>query len=225
MLMPLRYDHKWGYSQALNTVLVTLSLGLGIPLILCIGACTLLALWLTEKYKLAKFCKRPPRLSQQLVHISIGFLSLGLLLHLFFSISMLGSTYIFLQPLKEKYDQDFSSIRDILGPNSKITDDDFQDLSQMSFDGRFVKFARCLPLSILLLISLLVLVAVPLALCLASQRLEKNREKHGFLLEGDVLKQTEKNDWSDYDFRFKKENIVIVYGWDKFCFKQAPAAK
>jgi hypothetical protein len=78
--------------------LVSLSLGSGIPLMLLIAAVALMVFTITEKYKMIHYCKKPPRLSHQFVKISIAFLSIALCLHLMFSISMLGSNYIFLKP-------------------------------------------------------------------------------------------------------------------------------
>lgn len=49
---------------------------------------------------------------------------------------------------------------------------------------------------------------------------KKSNEKNKNLkLDRELLKDISKHDWPDYDFRFKKKNMILVYGWDKYCFE------
>jgi hypothetical protein len=48
----------------------------------------------------------------------------------------------------------------------------------------------------------------------------KGQNENNLTLDREMIKVISKNDWPDYDFRFKKENIIIVYGWDKYCFQK-----
>ena len=45
-----------------------------------------------------------------------------------------------------------------------------------------------------------------------------NKKDGNLKLNRELLKDISKHDWPDYDFRFKKKNMILVYGWDKYCF-------
>lgn len=71
------------------------------PVLSWVCALTLFGIYFVEKYKLYEHCRKPPRMSKNLIHISIYCLYIGLVLHIIFSISMLGNTNIFSKPFEE----------------------------------------------------------------------------------------------------------------------------
>lgn len=95
LLLPRHYNFFWGYSNAINIILVSFSFSSGIPLLLPLCAIGLFLIFLVEKYKIKNYCRKPPTLNHRFIQISIFFLFLALFFHLFFSILMLGSATIF----------------------------------------------------------------------------------------------------------------------------------
>lgn len=177
------------------------------------GALFLIVFTITEKYKMIHYCKKPPRLSHKFVQISTIVLSIGLCLHLIFSILMLGSPYIF----NESTSSTLLLENTFRTGSSKSKEQDF--LTFFDATENYMKFWKCLPLSILLAFSVCCLVLFPIVSYCISTRLKSQKKDRSVYLKGEVLKTVGKNDWPDYDFRFKKDNIIIPYGWDKFCFE------
>ena len=100
-IMPREYNIGFGYANALNTILVCFTLSAGIPLFYIICALTMFGLFIVEKYKLYEHSKRPPRMSKSLIKISVYCLFIALILHLIFTISMLGNAKIFIPSTQE----------------------------------------------------------------------------------------------------------------------------
>ena len=100
-VLPRNYNVSLAYTNALNTFLVCFSLSSAIPILTWVCALTMFGLFIVEKYKLFEHSKKPPRMSKNLIKISIYCLFIGLILHLIFSISMLGNHTIFMIPYSE----------------------------------------------------------------------------------------------------------------------------
>jgi hypothetical protein len=105
-IMPRDYNIGWGYTNALNTILVCFTLSAGIPLFYVICSFTMFGLFLVEKYKLFEHSKKPPRMSKNLIRISVYCLYIALVMHLVFTISMQGNTKIFKKTRDEIQEDD-----------------------------------------------------------------------------------------------------------------------
>ena len=91
------------------------------------------------------------------------------------------------------------------------------------FDRFLMKCRRCLPLSVLLLLTSCYLVLYYLVFkVFATNHLKESKKstKTNLILDKRMMQIVAGNDWPDYDFRFKKQNIIIVYGWNKYCLTE-----